>query len=173
MNSKFKNKKFRNNKSEFNGKPKELGKFLHMCEDLVVVKLTGSDIPFPNAHVLNSDNKVIGKVEEVLGPQNEVYAAIKLDSLKEKYEDGTFYCYENKFIPKERFMVRSEVEKKKEEGDKKKGQRGDPKRKGDFNKRDNNKRDFNKRDGGFKKRDNTKREGGFIKKDGNYKKFKK
>lgn len=155
MNSKFKNKKFRNNRQDnSNAKPRELGKYLHMCEDLVVVKLTTSDIPFPNAQVLNSQKKVIGKVEEVLGPQSEVYAAIKLDSQKEKYGEGDlFYCYENKFIPKERFMVRSEVEKKKEEGDKK--------RRSDFSKNGGRSRnDFSKGKGDFSKRsdkDNFKR----------------
>lgn len=170
MNSKFKNRKFRDNT---NSKPKELGKFLHMCEDLVVVKLTTSDIPFPNALVLNSQKKVIGKVEEVLGPQNEVYAAVKFDSLKEKYnEDDLFYCYENKFIPKERFMVRSEVEKKKEEGDRKKQKEaGNFKRRGDSNRfRDGDRKNFKgSRDGDRKKFSNSFKGS----RDGDRKKFKR
>jgi H/ACA ribonucleoprotein complex subunit 1 len=145
----FKKKKFNRN-DNFNAKPKELGSFIHFCEDLVIVKVSNCDyIPFPNALVLNKDHKVIGKVEEVLGPQNEVYVAIKRE-IKEDYDlKSLFYCYENKFIPKERFMERSEVEKKKEEGDKdrNKGIKGNGDRKG----RDRSKGDFNKRD--FKGRD--------------------
>jgi len=91
-----------------------LGTFIHKCGQLFVLKLVTDGIPFPNAFVFDKNKKQIGKVEEIFGPQTDVYVAISLEK-----ESNEFFIYSNKLIPKNRFLERSETEKKKEAEDKK------------------------------------------------------
>ncbi|WUR02748.1 H/ACA ribonucleoprotein complex subunit GAR1 [Vairimorpha necatrix] len=163
----------------------KLGTFTHKCGPLSVLKLDTTDIPFPNAFVFDKNKKQIGKVDEIFGPQNDVFVAINVDKDNEEY-----YIYSNKLIPKSRFLIRSETEKKKEQDDKKKkarkeegSKKGDNnKRDGGFRGRDNKGRDNrgrDNRDGGFRGRDN--RDGGFRggdnkgrdNRDGGFRKFNK
>lgn len=96
----------------------ELGKVLHTCQKQLIVRLVAADIPYPNSMVLNASSKVVGKIDEVLGRLNEVFAAVKLNNESEAYRPGEMlFSYVDKFIPKSRFLPRAEVEKKKEERD--------------------------------------------------------
>ena len=54
-----------------------LGVFEHPCEEELVCKSTNAKVPYFNANVYLENRTVVGKVEEVLGPINNVYFTIK------------------------------------------------------------------------------------------------
>lgn len=98
----------------------DLGKYLHTADETPVLQLTCENIPYPNSPVLYN-NKIIGKIDEVLGSLNDVYASVILDknvNTKNFNKNSIFQAYKDKFMFKNRFLPRSEVEKKKEEKDK-------------------------------------------------------
>lgn len=114
----------------------ELGKVLYICQKQPVVSLVANDIPYPNSPVLDEAQRVIGKVDEILGRLDDVYVAIKLNDDERSCRSGEMlFSYVDKFIPKRRFLPRSETEKRKEEMDlaKAKARRGE---KGGAQKRD-------------------------------------
>lgn len=53
-----------------------LGTFMHACEGEMVCKSTHDKIPYFNAPIYLENKSQIGKVEEILGPMNEVVGAI-------------------------------------------------------------------------------------------------
>ncbi|KAI4292317.1 H/ACA ribonucleoprotein complex subunit 1 [Pancytospora philotis] len=113
-----------------------MGAFLHACEDLAVLKLEHRNIPYPNSAVLQN-GKIVGKVDEVFGPVDDVRVSVRLEGgrkvgdlqLADKF-DG----YKDKFMFKDRFLPREEVERQKEKIDKSKRppQKGGFKGKGSF-----------------------------------------
>lgn len=115
-------KGFQKNNKSFSTETVPLGTFLHCAGDLLVLKLQQKDIPYPNSPVL-VNKKQVGKIDEVLGPVTDVYASVKLEE-NQKVADFNSYtkfeAYKDKFINKERFLPREEVEKRKEINDKKK-----------------------------------------------------
>lgn len=118
------NNKFSNNRNgkSFSTETIALGTYIHPSEDMLVLKLQCKDIPYPNSSVLHN-KKQIGKVDEVFGPIDDVYVAVKLEpgqKLSDFSVNTKFEAYKDKFIFKERFLPREEVEKRKEISDKKK-----------------------------------------------------
>ncbi|KAM0672376.1 putative RNA-binding protein [Ordospora colligata] len=96
----------------------ELGKVLYVCQEQLVLKLIAKDIPYPNSSVLDGSSKVIGKVDEVLGRMDDVHVTVTLSVAEQTNRTGqVLLAYADKFIAKQRFAARSEVEKKKEERD--------------------------------------------------------
>ena len=108
----------------------EMGKFIHACEGEMVVESTNPKVPHFNAPIY-LENKVrrlpppstathplpqfiahtpqtaVGKVDEVLGPINQVYFTIKpsegIQATSFKYGDKFFIAGE-KLLPLERFL---------------------------------------------------------------------
>lgn len=130
------NSKF--DKKQFSTETVKLGKYIHKSDDLLVLKMEAQNIPYPNSPVLQ--NKVqVGKIEEVFGAVDDVYVAVKLENKNNvDFAPGaTFDGYKDKFIAKERFLPREEVEKRKLKNDKKRSQGSGPRRDGGGVKRQN------------------------------------
>lgn len=87
----------------------EAGCFAHACEGEAVVKLTNEKIPYFNAPIFLENKTQIGKVEEILGPINNVYFTIKMAEgvVATSYKPGDkFYIDPMKLLPLERFLPR-------------------------------------------------------------------
>lgn len=85
----------------------EVGVFLHPCESEMVCKSTIDKIPHFNAPIYLENKQKIGKIEEVLGPVNEVYFTVKLDpgvNGSSYTEDSKFYISPDKLLPASRFL---------------------------------------------------------------------
>lgn len=94
----------------------ELGEFLHECEGEMVCQSTNTKIPYFNAPVYLENKTQIGKVDEILGPMNEVYFTVKMqDGMRAasfKLRDKVFVGGD-KLLPLERFLPKPKVEKAK------------------------------------------------------------
>ncbi|RCH81257.1 H/ACA snoRNP pseudouridylase subunit, partial [Rhizopus stolonifer] len=70
---------FRGGRGGFNnnqGPPSEVvvaGSFVSACEGEMVCKLSNAKVPFFNAPIYLQDKTQIGKIDEILGPLNEVF----------------------------------------------------------------------------------------------------
>ncbi|KAK4237219.1 Gar1-domain-containing protein [Achaetomium macrosporum] len=85
----------------------EMGKFVHACEGEMVVESTNPKIPHFNAPIYLENKTAVGKVDEILGPINQVYFTIKpsegIQATSFKYGDK-FYIAGEKLLPLERFL---------------------------------------------------------------------
>ncbi|KAJ1956848.1 H/ACA snoRNP pseudouridylase subunit [Dipsacomyces acuminosporus] len=87
----------------------EMGTYMHACEGEMVCKSTNEKIPFFNAPIYLENKTQIGKVDEILGPINEVYFTVKLqegvvaDSFK---VNDKVYIGGDRLLPLERFLPR-------------------------------------------------------------------
>ncbi len=86
-----------------------MGKFLHSCEGEMVVLLTNPKVPQFNAQMFLENKTGVGKIDEVLGPINQVYFTIKpsegIQATSFKAGDK-FYIAAEKLMPLERFLPR-------------------------------------------------------------------
>ncbi|KAJ3015950.1 H/ACA snoRNP pseudouridylase subunit [Thoreauomyces humboldtii] len=86
-----------------------MGAFMHNCEgELVCSKLASqAKIPYFNAPIFLENKTQIGKVDEILGPLNEVFFTVKLQegvqaaSFK---KDDTVFIAPDKLLPLDRFL---------------------------------------------------------------------
>ncbi|CAG8597299.1 11018_t:CDS:2 [Acaulospora morrowiae] len=94
----------------------EMGTFLHACEGDMVCLSTNKKIPYFNAPIYLPNKKPIGKVDEILGPMNEVHFTVKLQegivASSFKQNDKVFIG-EDKLLPLERFLPKPPVAKNK------------------------------------------------------------
>ncbi|OMJ14482.1 H/ACA ribonucleoprotein complex subunit 1 [Smittium culicis] len=67
---------FRGGSNNYNSGPPdsvlEMGSFMHDCEGDMVCKSTSTKVPFFNAPVYLQNKTQVGKVDEILGPINEM-----------------------------------------------------------------------------------------------------
>uniref|UniRef100_A0A1D1XR21 H/ACA ribonucleoprotein complex subunit n=1 Tax=Anthurium amnicola TaxID=1678845 RepID=A0A1D1XR21_9ARAE len=93
----------------------EMGLFLHACEGDMVCKSVNTKIPYFNAPIYLENKNQIGKVDEILGPMNELYFTIKLDegivATSFKPNDKV-YIGEDRLLPLERFLPKPPAPKK-------------------------------------------------------------
>ncbi|KAF7720746.1 H/ACA snoRNP pseudouridylase subunit [Apophysomyces ossiformis] len=97
--------------SSFNqGPPAEvvaMGSFVHACEGELVCKSINTKIPYFNAPIYLENKTQIGKVDEILGPLNEVYFTVKpqegMVATSFKLDDKV-YIGTDKLLPLERFL---------------------------------------------------------------------
>lgn len=85
----------------------EMGSFLHTCEGDIVCRSINTKIPYFNAPIYLENKTQIGKVDEILGPLNEVFFTIKpSEGVQAKsFKDGDkFYISPDKLLPLERFL---------------------------------------------------------------------
>lgn len=125
-----------NNKRPGSTETIHMGSFLHACEELAVLKLEHRNIPYPNSPVL-ARGKVVGKIDEVFGPMNNTYVSVRFEGgakVADYKAEDKFESYKDKFIFRDRFLPREEVERQKERNDKnrKAAQKGGFKGKGGF-----------------------------------------
>ncbi|VVT51776.1 uncharacterized protein SAPINGB_P003209 [Magnusiomyces paraingens] len=85
----------------------EMGTFVHPCEGDIVCKSINTKVPYFNAPIYLENKSVVGKVDEILGPINDVYFTIKpaegIQATSFKSGDK-FYIGSDKLLPLERFL---------------------------------------------------------------------
>ncbi|KAK0611111.1 Gar1/Naf1 RNA binding region-domain-containing protein [Immersiella caudata] len=85
----------------------EMGKFVHACEGEMVCESINPKIPHFNAPIYLENKTAIGKIDEVLGPINQVYFTIKpsegIQATSFKFGDK-FYISGEKLLPLEKFL---------------------------------------------------------------------
>lgn len=90
----------------------EMGSFLHPCEGEIVCRSINTKIPYFNAPIYLENKTQIGKVDEILGPLNEVYFTIKCSEGVQAatFKDGDkFFIAPDKLLPIERFLPKPKV----------------------------------------------------------------
>lgn len=91
-----------------------LGTFMHASEGDMFCKLTNEKIPYFNAFVYNEQKAQLGKVDEILGPINEVYFTVKCQegvvASSFKPNDKVFIT-SDKLLPLERFLPKPKAAK--------------------------------------------------------------
>ncbi|KAI9033162.1 Gar1/Naf1 RNA binding region-domain-containing protein [Hyaloraphidium curvatum] len=95
----------------------EMGRYMHACEGEMVCKSTNSKVPYFNAPIYLENKSQIGKVDEILGPLNEVFFTVKLSdgfvATSFKAEDRV-YIAPDKLLPLERFLPKPTTGPKRE-----------------------------------------------------------
>ncbi|GMG32956.1 unnamed protein product [Ambrosiozyma monospora] len=85
----------------------EMGSFIHSCEGDIVCKSINEKVPYFNAPIYLENKSQVGKVDEILGPLNEVFFTIKPSEgvqAKSFKEGDKFYIGGDKLLPLERFL---------------------------------------------------------------------
>lgn len=84
-----------------------MGKFMHACEGEMVCESINPKVPQFNAQIFLENKTSVGKVDEVLGPINQVYFTIKptegIQATSFK-EGDKFYIGGEKLLPMDRFL---------------------------------------------------------------------
>ncbi|XXH01119.1 hypothetical protein Hte_007470 [Hypoxylon texense] len=87
----------------------EMGSFLHACEGEMVCESVNPKVPHFNAQIFLENKTAVGKVDEVLGPINQVYFTIKpsegIQAASFKPGDK-FFIGSEKLLPLEKFLPR-------------------------------------------------------------------
>lgn len=91
----------------------EIGTFIHAVEDEMLCSSSTTDkVPYFNAPIYLQNKSVIGKVDEILGPVNEVYFSIKMGEgmVASSFKKGDkVYIGGDKLLPIERFLPKPKV----------------------------------------------------------------
>lgn len=91
----------------------EMGTFIHAVEDeMLCSSLMPDKVPYFNAPIYLSNKSQIGKVDEILGPINEVYFSIKMAEgmVANSFKAGDkVYIGGDKLLPIERFLPKPKV----------------------------------------------------------------
>ncbi|KAH0346527.1 hypothetical protein KCU81_g3841, partial [Aureobasidium melanogenum] len=85
----------------------EMGTFMHASEGEMVCTSTNTKIPYFNAPIYLENKTAVGKVDEILGPINQVYFTIKPQEgiVATSFKNGDkFYIGGDKLLPLERFL---------------------------------------------------------------------
>lgn len=85
----------------------EMGTFMHACEGDIVCRSINVKIPYFNAPIFLENKTQVGKVDEILGPLNEVFFTIKPSEgvRAASFKDGDkFFISPDKLLPLERFL---------------------------------------------------------------------
>jgi H/ACA ribonucleoprotein complex subunit 1 len=90
-----------------------MGSFLHAVEDeMLCSSLMPDKVPYFNAPIYLQNKSVIGKVDEILGPINEVYFSVKMGEgmVANSFKKGDkVYIAGDKLLPIERFLPKPKV----------------------------------------------------------------
>ncbi|KAJ1732151.1 H/ACA snoRNP pseudouridylase subunit [Coemansia biformis] len=85
----------------------EMGSYMHACEGEMVCRSTNEKVPYFNAPIFLENKAQIGKVDEILGPINEVHFTVKLQdgvvATSFKPSDKVFIA-PDKLLPLDRFL---------------------------------------------------------------------
>lgn len=91
----------------------EMGTFVHAVEDEMLCSSVMQDkVPYFNAPIYLQNKSVIGKVDEILGPINEVYFSVKMGDgmVASSFKKGDkVYIGGDKLLPIERFLPKPKV----------------------------------------------------------------
>jgi len=93
--------------------PAEMGTFVHAVEDeMLCSSLLPDKVPYFNAPIYLQNKSAIGKVDEILGPINEVYFSVKMSEghIASSFKPGDkVYIAGEKLLPIERFLPKPKV----------------------------------------------------------------
>lgn len=85
----------------------EMGKFVHACEGEMVCESINPKVPHFNAQIFLENKTAVGKVDEVLGPINQVFFTIKptegIQATSFK-EGDKFFIGSEKLLPLDKFL---------------------------------------------------------------------
>ncbi|SCU91773.1 LADA_0F11936g1_1 [Lachancea dasiensis] len=90
----------------------EMGSYEHSCEDEIVCRSINTKIPYFNAPIYLENKSQVGKVDEILGPLNEVFFTVKCSEgvQASSFKKGDkFYIAPDKLLPIERFLPKPKV----------------------------------------------------------------
>ncbi|KLO07023.1 Gar1-domain-containing protein [Schizopora paradoxa] len=91
----------------------EMGSFVHAVEDeMLCSSLMPDKVPYFNAPIYLQNKSVIGKVDEILGPINEVFFSVKMGEgmVASSFKKGDkVYIGGDKLLPIERFLPKPKV----------------------------------------------------------------
>ncbi|KIP02002.1 hypothetical protein PHLGIDRAFT_130970 [Phlebiopsis gigantea 11061_1 CR5-6] len=91
----------------------EMGSFVHAVEDeMLCQSLMPDKVPHFNAPIYLQNKSVIGKVDEILGPVNEVYFSVKMGEgmVASSFKKGDkVYISGEKLLPIDRFLPKPKV----------------------------------------------------------------
>ncbi|KAK5995765.1 H/ACA ribonucleoprotein complex subunit GAR1 [Cladobotryum mycophilum] len=85
----------------------EMGKFIHACEGEMVCESINPKVPHFNAQIFLENKTAVGKVDEVLGPINQVFFTIKPSEgiQATSFKEGDkFYISGEKLLPLDKFL---------------------------------------------------------------------
>ncbi|MCJ1402039.1 H/ACA snoRNP pseudouridylase subunit [Xylographa trunciseda] len=85
----------------------EMGSFVHACGGEMVCESVNPKIPYFNAPIYLENKTAIGKVDEILGPINQLYFTIKPQEgiVATSFKSGDkFYIGGDKLLPLEKFL---------------------------------------------------------------------
>ncbi|KAI4125836.1 MAG: hypothetical protein LQ338_004041 [Usnochroma carphineum] len=85
-----------------------MGSFLHACEGEMVCESVNPKIPYFNAPIYLENKTAIGKVDEILGPINQVHFTIKPQEgiVATSFKSGDkFYIGGDKLLPLEKYVA--------------------------------------------------------------------
>ena len=86
----------------------EIGSFMHAVEDeMLCASLVSDKVPYFNAPIYLQNKSIVGKVDEILGPINEVYFSVKMGEgmVATSFKKGDkVYIGNDRLIPIERFL---------------------------------------------------------------------
>jgi H/ACA ribonucleoprotein complex subunit 1 len=90
-----------------------MGSFVHAVEDeMLCSSLMADKVPYFNAPIYLFNKSVIGKVDEILGPINEVYFSIKMGEgmVASSFKKGDkVYIGGDKLLPIDRFLPKPKI----------------------------------------------------------------
>ena len=90
-----------------------MGAFVHAVEDeMLCSSLMADKVPYFNAPIYLQNKSVIGKVDEILGPINEVYFSIKMGEgmVASSFKRGDkVYIGGDKLLPIDRFLPKPKI----------------------------------------------------------------
>lgn len=84
-----------------------MGKFVHACEGEMVCESINPKVPHFNAQIFLENKTAVGKVDEVLGPINQVFFTIKPSEgiQAASFKEGDkFYIAPEKLLPLDKFL---------------------------------------------------------------------
>lgn len=84
-----------------------MGKFIHACEGEMVCESINPKVPHFNAQIFLENKTAVGKVDEVLGPINQVFFTIKPSEgiQATSFKEGDkFYIAPEKTLPLDKFL---------------------------------------------------------------------
>ncbi|RDB21545.1 H/ACA ribonucleoprotein complex subunit 1 [Hypsizygus marmoreus] len=91
----------------------EMGSFVHAVEDeMLCSSLILDKVPYFNAPIYLQNKSVIGRVDEILGPINEVYFSVKMGEgmIASSFKKGDkVFIGGDKLLPIERFLPKPKV----------------------------------------------------------------
>ncbi|KAI0121633.1 Gar1/Naf1 RNA binding region-domain-containing protein [Xylariales sp. AK1849] len=89
----------------------ELGSFMHPCEGEMIVASSNPKVPHFGAQIFLENGTTLGKIDEVLGPINEVFVSVPsyktIGIVATSFKPGDkFFIGTEKLLPLEKFLPR-------------------------------------------------------------------